>query len=487
MKLAELLEGTGVDYPEKWENTEIRHIAYDSRKVGEGDIFVCIRGFQTDGHLYAKDAAKQGASVILAEEPIDVEGAKVLFHNDNRRVLSQISENYFGRPSENIRVFAVTGTNGKTSITYLLKGIFEAAGEKNGVLGTIAYVFGEQKYESTNTTPESLELQHLFSKMAKADIEVCAMEVSSHSLALQRTANIRFNFGVFTNLTPDHMDFHKDFNEYYDAKKTLFDQVEKVSAINVDDSYGEKLYNELFADGRRVVSYSLNDKRADYFGEVLDASVRGTNVKVYNNDMEIGEVHIETPGTFSVYNALGAVSIAAEAGYSWDVIKRGIESVKGVPGRFQLVRNSKNMAVVVDYAHTPDALEKVLQTAKEFTEGRLITVFGCGGDRDNTKRPMMGNVAGRLSDFCIITDDNPRTEDPEKIVADILPGIEETECKFIVIENRRRAIKKAISMYEPGDVVVIAGKGHENYQIIGTVKQYFDDCETAQQIIEQEI
>ena len=285
--------------------------------------------------------------------------------------------------------------------------------------------------------------------------DVCAMEVSSHSLALSRTDDISFDYGVFTNLTPDHMDFHKDFEDYFNAKKKLFLQTVKGNVINVDDSYGKRLYEELSAEGRPVKSCAVADSGAYYRAHILEKSVAGTRAEIFAGEQKLGELKINTPGMFSVENAIGAVGVTLEAGIPWDAVKAGIEKTRGVAGRFESVENSRGIPVIVDYAHTPDALENVLKTAREFTENRIITVFGCGGDRDRTKRPLMGEIAGKYSDYCVVTSDNPRTEDPEKILEDIVPGIEPTGCEYTVIEDRRRAIKKAVTQYQPGDVVII--------------------------------
>lgn len=495
MKLAELLEKAAVDRfsQETFQvpDVEITGISYDSRKTAPGDAFVCVKGFKTDGHKFAENAAAAGAAVILAEDPLDIENVPVVYINDGaggRKLLPAVSAAFYDRPSEEMTVYGITGTNGKTTISYLIRAIVEASGHECGVLGTIAYVYGGKTFQSVNTTPESLELQRMFREMRQEfGIHNCAMEVSSHSLALSRTDDISFDYSVFTNLTPDHMDFHHDFEDYYNAKKKLFEQTEKASVINTDDEYGKRLYNELSAEGRHVISCGVDDPEAYYRAVVIESSASGTLAEILAGGRKLGTMHINTPGRFSVSNALCAAAVTMEAGVSWEAVKAGIQQTRGVSGRFESVENSRGIPVIVDYAHTPDALEKILRTAREFTKGRLITVFGCGGDRDATKRPLMGKAAGELSDFCVVTSDNPRTEDPDAIIEDIIPGIAATGCEYVVQPDRRRGIKKALSAWEPGDTVIIAGKGHENYQIIGTVKSYFDDKETALQIIEQEL
>lgn len=493
--LTQLLEKAGlashVDMTEIEGSTEIKGISYDSRKTQSGDLFVCVKGFSTDGHEYAAKAETAGASAILASDKLEGITIPVIYindRNDGRKTLSAVSAAFFERPSDSMTVFGVTGTNGKTTISYLLKEIIEAAGHDCGVLGTIAYVYGGKTFESVNTTPESFELQRMFHEM-KDDyaIKYCAMEVSSHSLALCRTDDISFDYSVFTNLTPDHMDFHHNFEDYYAAKKKLFEQTNRCSVINVDDKYGKRLYNELSAEGRCVISCGIDDESAHYRARITAASAAGTDVEISAEGNIFGSMHINTPGRFSVSNALCAVAITLEAGIAWENVKAGIEKIHGVAGRFESVANSKGIPVIVDYAHTPDALEKVIKTAREFTDGRVITVFGCGGDRDATKRPLMGKVSGELSDYCVVTSDNPRTEDPDAIISDIIPGIDATGCSYTVEPDRRRGIKKALKEWTPGDTVIIAGKGHEDYQIIGTEKTHFDDRETAMQIIEQEL
>ena len=488
MKLSELLKNTDIVCEKSQENIEITGVSYDSRHTRPGDVFVCIRGFKSDGHAFAGAAQQAGAAAIIAEEALPDIGIPVIITRDGRKALSAVSANFFGRPSDEMLVFGVTGTNGKTTTTYLIKAIADEWGKECGVLGTIAYLYGGQRFESVNTTPESFELQRMFADMhRKYNTDVCAMEVSSHSLALSRTDDISFDYSVFTNLTPDHMDFHKDFEDYYSAKKKLFLQTSGCSVINIDDPYGRRLFDELKAEGGTGKSCGVKTETADYRALVHEKSVTGTTAEIFRDGISQGELRINTPGTFSVENAVGAAGAALEAGIPWEAVKAGIEKTRGVAGRFESVPNSRGIPVIVDYAHTPDALENVLKTAREFAENRIITVFGCGGDRDRTKRPLMGEAAGKNSDYCVVTSDNPRTENPFDILEDIIPGIQSTGCEYIVIENRRKAIKKAIQSYQPGDVIIIAGKGHEDYQIIGTVKQHFDDRETAQQIIEQEI
>lgn len=481
MKLAELLSGTGILCPEAFGQTDIKGIACDSRKVKTGDLFACIEGYNTDGHIYAMDATFRGASAILAQKEIKSQQVPVLLTPDSRIALSRISANFYGKPTEQMTVFGVTGTNGKTTITYMINHVVEAAGKTCGILGTISYRYGGKTFESVNTTPESCELQRMFREMADEKIQTCVMEVSSHSLSLSRADDIDFDYAVFTNLTPDHMDFHENFTDYFAAKKKLFFMTKRASAVNVDDSFGKELHKELKDLGKQTAGYSLKDRKADFYGTMIHTSETGSTLSVFHAGRELGDLEINIPGVFSCYNALATVGIMTLAGYDFETIKEGMKSLRGVPGRFELVENSKGYVVIVDYAHTPDALEKILKTASEFTKGRLICVFGCGGDRDAKKRPLMGKVVGEYSDYAIITSDNPRNEKPSDINSAIEAGIYETGCNYEIIENRYDAIKKAIQMYQKGDTIMIAGKGHETYQIIGATKTHFDDREVVRE------
>ncbi|HML37350.1 MAG TPA: UDP-N-acetylmuramoyl-L-alanyl-D-glutamate--2,6-diaminopimelate ligase [Bacillota bacterium] len=494
MKLENLLQGTEVPYPADLSDLEVTGLTYNSKLVKKGYAFVCIKGFHTDGHIYAMDAAFRGASLIICEEDIDIKAVPILRVSDSRKILSKISANFYENREVPFHLYGITGTNGKTTVAYMLKSIIEAAGNGCGMIGTISYQVGSREYEARNTTPESCDIQAMFAEMKEEGVTNCVMEVSSHALSLGKVSDIRFEAAVFTNLTSDHMDFHKDAEDYYAAKKKLFYLTTGAAAVNVDDSYGRRLYDELKREEKTVLGYSLKDKKADYYGEILETTEKGSLIRVTEKGQmgrspeeknECTEIlKLNTPGIFTIYNGLAATACARSAGYPFRTVQTGLESLKGVPGRFELVENSKGIIAIVDYAHTPDGLEKVLKTATDFKKGRLICIFGCGGDRDKKKRSMMGMVAGKYSDYCIITSDNPRTEKQEVITADIEAGIYETGCNYEIIENRYEAIKKAVSIYKKGDIIMIAGKGHETYQIIGESKFHFDDREAAKQIIE---
>lgn len=484
MKFEKLLRGANIPCPDEMKNIEVTGLTYNSKLVQKGYAFVCMKGFHTDGHIFAMDAAFRGASVIISEEDVDIKAVPVLRVIDSRRVLSKMSANFYENKTAPFHLYGVTGTNGKTTIAYMLKSIIEAGGGPCGMIGTIGYHVGSKEYEAQNTTPESCDLQQMFAEMRAEGIENCVIEVSSHALALGKVDDLEFEASIFTNLTSDHMDFHRDPEDYYAAKKKLFYLTKGAAATNLDDEFGKRIYEELKKDGKKVYGYSLKDRKADYFGEILETTEKGSLIRIVENQERTELLKINTPGIFTIYNALAATACARSAGYSFLSIQSGLESLKGVPGRFEMVENDKGIIAIVDYAHTPDGLEKVLKTATDFKKGRLICVFGCGGDRDKRKRSLMGMTAGKYSDYCIITSDNPRTEQQEAITADIEAGIYETGCNYEVIENRREAIKKAVSIYKKGDIIMVAGKGHETYQIIGTEKFHFDDREVVKQIIE---
>lgn len=484
MKLKNILEGIDIVHIDGSMDINIDGIAYDSRKVNQGDVFVCISGYKTDGHQYIKDAIEKGAAAIVVEKNIDVQPntTVVIQVPDTREALSKLSSDFYNHPTKKLKIFGVTGTNGKTTITYMINKILETAQISCSVLGTISYKIGKKEYNSPNTTPESYELQKMFNEMINENIQACAMEVSSHSLALKRVNDIDFDYGIFTNLTPDHLDFHHDFEHYYNSKKELFLKTTQANIINVDDDYGKKLVHELHKMNTKCLTYAI-DESADYKAENVQISERFSDFDISKDNDIIGHIKLPIPGTFSVYNALAATVSCLSSGIGFETIKKGLESLKGVPGRFEVVENKKGKLVIVDYAHTPDALEKVLNTANGFKKGRLICVFGCGGERDRTKRPLMGKAAGTLSDYCIITSDNPRNEDPKQILHDTEEGIIDTGCQYEIIQDRYDAIKRAIEICGDNDLILLAGKGHETYQVLGNESIHFDDREVVREII----
>lgn len=485
MELIDLLQNTGIKCPEMFENIEITGINYDSRKVKEGNIFVCLRGTNTDGHIYAADAAFRGALAIVSEKELSLPKIPIFLVKDSRKALSKIAKNYFGNPGEGISLYGITGTNGKTTVSYLIKSGIEAQGRACGLMGTISYKIGRNEYEAERTTPESLDLYRMFSQLKKQEIDCCVMEVSSHALKLGRVQDIEFDYSLFTNMSLDHLDFHGDEEEYFKTKKKLFEQTKKMGIINKDDAKGKRLIEELKSMGLAFRSFSLDDDGADYIGHVVEMTGDGCRLNFNYKGSLLVELKSSLTGQFSLYNILAAASCLHAAGVEAEAIARGIKGVKLVPGRFERVENSRNIPVFVDFAHTPHALENILVTASNLTRGRIICVFGCGGNRDKSKRPLMGQIAGQYADYCIITGDNPRNEDQEQIFEDIEEGLYDSGCFYEIIRDRREAIKQAIKYYREGDIIIVAGKGHENYQIIGGTKNYFSDREVVKELIDK--
>ena len=482
MKLGQLIKNINCKIVQGCADTEVNAVQYDSRKVGRGDLFVCITGFQTDGHKYAKSAIEKGASVIVAEhmaEGMENSGAAIVITENTRKALALISAAYYDNPSEKINVIGVTGTNGKTTTTYLIKTILDSLGYKTGVIGTIGNMIGKRTLHADRTTPESLELQELFSEMSGEGVSFAVMEVSSHSLALDRVTGVKYSTAIFTNLTQDHLDYHKTMENYMKAKGILFSMAEK-AVINIDDAAGA--YMRSVAKGL-VMTTGIESESADLRAENISVTAEGVS---YTLDYEGRQypVKLNIPGRFSIYNSLGAIGACLLNDIKMEDLLKGLSLNEGVPGRFQSVPNNLGITAIVDYAHTPDGLENILETAHEFAKGKIITVFGCGGDRDRTKRPIMAEIVGKLSDFAIITSDNPRTENPASILDDVEVGMIPTKCPYHKIVDRREAINEAIRMARKDDVVIIAGKGHEDYQIFADKTIHFDDVEEVKKAFE---
>ncbi|MEX2271706.1 MAG: UDP-N-acetylmuramoyl-L-alanyl-D-glutamate--2,6-diaminopimelate ligase [Vicinamibacterales bacterium] len=454
-------------------------IAYDSRDVVAGSVFIALRGAKADGANFAADAARRGAIAIVAEgqPPDDVPAGPIWLSVSNARAaLAELAAIYAGRPSEHLTLVGVTGTNGKTTTTYLLAAIFEAAGVPCGRIGTVTTKIGHEERDAERTTPEAPDLQRVLREMVDRGLGACAMEVSSHALAQHRVDELRFAAAVFSNLTRDHLDFHGDMENYFAAKRRLFEMLPDgaPSVINLDDPRGA----ELAATAARPLTYAI-DKSADVSPGALRYSLDGLSFEVQTPR---GTLHVKSPlvGRPNAYNILAAAATAVALDLPFDAIERGLGTLQAVPGRFELVSTpSDDVRVVVDYAHTDDALKNLLETARPLAAGRLITVFGCGGDRDATKRPLMGAVAARLSDLVIVTSDNPRSEHPDRIIAEIRRGMAREQSDVVEIVDRRQAIERAIKDARAGDLVLIAGKGHEKYQVIGDRTIPFDDVAVA--------
>jgi UDP-N-acetylmuramoyl-L-alanyl-D-glutamate--2,6-diaminopimelate ligase len=469
------------------ESPNVVGVAYDSRLVRRGDVFVALKGQHADGTMFARDAIDRGASVVVSEQAApDGVGVHWVVVSDARLAIALLADAVYGHPSRDMRVVGITGTNGKTTSAYLIASIFEANGIRCGVLGTVVYRVGNEVREATRTTPEAPDVQALLREMADSGCGACTMEVSSHALSLRRVDAITFAAGVFTNLTRDHLDFHGDMESYFQAKRRLFEMLpaDAPSVLNIDDPRGESLVQL----APRPMTYGINQPADVRPGRPLSFSLHGLTFPV---DTPRGTVpiHSRLVGRPNVYNILAAVATAVALDMPFDAIERGVQDLHGVPGRFEVVSSMQDeVTVVVDYAHTDDALRNLLETARPLAKGQLITVFGCGGDRDRTKRPLMGAVAGRLSDVIVITSDNPRSEDPNRIIDEIQRGITPDTRRgitqrILTIVDRRAAIAKAIEEARPGDLVLIAGKGHEKYQVIGDRTLPFDDAAVAREAL----
>lgn len=472
MKLSELLQGVETLELHASPDTDIGDVSYDSRSTAAGDLFVAVRGFESDGHKYIGSAAEKGASVVLCEEKPQTDIPYVLVKN-SREALALVSKNYFHDPASEMTMVGVTGTNGKTTTTMLLKHVIEdCLGAKVGLIGTNQNLIGEIAAPTERTTPESYELQKLLREMADAGCAYVVMEVSSHSLVLDRVAGIHFEVGVFTNLTQDHLDFHKTMEEYAGAKAMLFERC-TYAAINIDDDWGGYMLERAKCP---VLTYSEKKLEAALIAKDIRLSPSNVKFCALSGD-NIERVTLGIPGRFSVYNAMSVLAAAQLLRIPLTAACESLKTAHGVKGRVEVVPTPEDFTILIDYAHTPDALDNVIRSMKEVSEGRVVVLFGCGGDRDKTKRPIMGKLATELADFAIITSDNPRTENPADIIKDILEGVSAPKSRYTVIEDRTDAIGYAISHHQPADLIILAGKGHETYQIIGKTKYHMDERE----------
>lgn len=484
MTLNELINNIGATATKGSLAVNITNVCYDSRKVAPGSLFVAMRGTGADGHEYIEKAIAAGAAAIVCDRPERFDAlpmgiAAVLVEN-SRKALARIAHEWYGRPTEKMRVVGVTGTNGKTTITYLLKDIFEACGEPTGIIGTTGIFFSGQSIEATHTTPESLELASHFSQMLRAGVRTVIIEASSHALHQSRTDCISFDGAIFTNLTHEHLDYHKSMPEYAAAKKILFDMLPATApAVVFDNSeFSRFLLSDCKSNSQALIGRNTGD---DWRISAEELGLAKSTFELSNKGQEFAA---ETPllGSFNVDNAAAAIALAVEMGCPAEKAIEAIRHAKGAPGRMQRQQLRSGAIGIVDYSHTPDALEKAINAVREVlksnSQGRLVCVFGCGGDRDRTKRPIMGDIASRLADLAIVTDDNPRTENSDAIIDEIFAGIApEYMSKTVRIPNRHEAIRHAASSAASGDIVLVAGKGHENYQIIGHEKHHFDDAE----------
>ncbi|MSP64204.1 MAG: UDP-N-acetylmuramoyl-L-alanyl-D-glutamate--2,6-diaminopimelate ligase [Ignavibacteria bacterium] len=500
MKLSELIQNVGII---KFYNTiygqtilkddiHISRVQYNSSQVQKNDLFVAIRGKNIDGHKFIGEAISKGARVVVVEDETSLpdslcmhQGVAKLVVLNSRKTLAQLANNYFNKPSEKLQVIGITGTNGKTTTTYLVKQMLEQSNFPNvkvGLIGTIEYDDGKKTFPATHTTPESLEIQSLISEMVNNNCTHVVMEVSSHALHQHRIEGINFKAAIFTNLTQDHLDYHNSMDEYLNAKKILFDSLSPSSfaVTNIDSEYGKKIVANTKAN---VISYSTK-KGADISAHETLFTTQGFTTTIFNHKSNTGLISASLLGNFNLENFLAAYSTLYSLGIKWENINSVVQKLKPAPGRLQKIASPKNWIAIVDYAHTPDALKNCLEAIRPFVqEGKkLITLFGAGGDRDKSKRSIMGSIAEQLSDVVVVTSDNPRTENPEKIIEDILTGMKKN--KITIIESDRKiALTKALEQANSGDVVVVAGKGHEEYQVIGNNKIHFSDVEIIEEYI----
>ncbi len=479
MLLSKLVENMDLKLINAEKDVEIERIEYDSRRVKPGAIFSCVVGTFRDGHDYAEGAYKNGAAALIVERELPFPIPQIIAKN-SRRAMAQLAAKLYGYPAKELRIIGVTGTNGKTTTTYMVKSVAEKCGLKVGLIGTIRNIIGDRVISTQRTTPESTELQEILRMMADERVDLVVMEVSSHSLDQERVYGLQFEVGGFTNLTQDHLDYHKTFDNYLAAKKKLFER-SAFAVVNADDPHSEKLLEGL--DIPRM-TYAVREP-ADIYANDIEICVRDVE---FDMTTPVGSAHIAVPipGLFNVFNAMLAAGICVRLGFPIEKIAEGLADVSGVTGRMEsLDTTGFPFSVILDFAHTPDGIINLLTSVREFAKGRVMTVFGCGGDRDHAKRPIMGEAAGRYSDFCVVTSDNPRTEDPMSIIGNVLDGVNKTAVEYVVIQNRREAIKYALTHARPDDVVVLAGKGHETYQEINNVKYPFDEKVVVAELLDE--
>lgn len=484
MRLTQLLERLQYEVIQGSDEIEITELINDSRKVTEGSVFVCISGAVSDGHVYVQDVASKGAAAVIVQKEVEApEGLTVIRVEDTRYALALMSAAYFGYPAEKLKVIGITGTKGKTTTTYMVKSILEGVGHKVGLIGTIEALIGDKSIPANNTTPESYTIHKYFAEMLEAGCDSVVMEVSSQGLMLHRTAGIMFEIGIFTNLGEDHIgpNEHKDFDDYKRCKGILFTQC-RLGIANVDDQWYEDVFRNATC---RVETFGFSEKadlRATDIQHITRPGYLG--VKYHVNGLMDFDVEIDIPGDFSVYNSLTAIAVCRHFDVPIENIKKALKVAK-VRGRIEMVKVSDHFTMMIDYAHNAMSLESLLHTLRDYNPERIVTIFGCGGNRSKTRRYEMGEVSGNMSDFTIITSDNPRFEEPEAIIADIVVGIEKTDGKYIAICDRKEAIRYAIEHGQPGDVIILAGKGHETYQEIKGVKYDMDDRVLIKEVLEE--
>ncbi|NLY86477.1 MAG: UDP-N-acetylmuramoyl-L-alanyl-D-glutamate--2,6-diaminopimelate ligase [Tissierellia bacterium] len=452
---------------------DIRGINNDSRKVKRGELFVAERGFTVDGHDYIGDAIDNGAIAVVIDRDLDVkEDVTVIKVEDSVDALARFSSIFYSKPWNQLELIGITGTNGKTSTTYFIKSILEEYNKKVGIIGTMGAIIGDEKSEIINTTPNALTIHSLLKEMVNKNLDFCIMEVSSHALELKRVNYMDFQIGIFTNLSKDHLDYHETMDKYFHSKVKLFNKTRKYNIVNIDDNYGRKII-DIIGEKVPLLTYGIMNK-GDIFASNIEFSLTKVKFNLHTPEGKI-DIKLNIPGEFSVYNSLAAASCAYAYGIDLSTIKRGLESIEGIKGRFEVVPTNTDYTVIIDFAHTADGLENVLKVLKEFAEGRILVVFGAGGNRDRTKRPEMGETVGKYADLSIVTSDNPRFEDPETIIDDILVGTRKVGGEYVKIIDREEAIKYALDIAKAKDIILLAGKGHETYTIINGKTIPFDE------------
>lgn len=476
MTLLELL--CAVDIKRTIQDQEVGTITTDSRQVEQGGVFFCIPGLKFDGHDHAAEALEKGAAAIVVQRDLGL--ARQVLVPDTREAYAIACGNYFGNPARKLKLMGVTGTNGKTTTTYLMKQILSCAGKSVGLIGTIHNEIADMVLPAKYTTPDPMQLHAMLARMVEAGCEYAVMEVSSHALDQHRVAGCRFVTAAFTNLTQDHLDYHHDMEQYYQSKRRLFDLCDN-AVIDIDGEYGARLKGEVPC---RALTYSLEDASADYTAQDVRFSAKGSRFVLLAGDRLL-RVELSMPGRFSVANALAAAVSCIAAGVGIDEVVEGLKRCTGVPGRIEILPTNTPYTIVRDYAHSPDGLKNILETVREFAPARVVTLFGCAGNRDRTKRPLMAEIVSRLSDFCILTSDNPRDESPERIAEDALPGLKKHKTPYKVIHDRYEAICWALKNVRDDDVLVLAGKGHEDYQVLDYGTIHFDEKEIVLALLEQ--
>lgn len=476
MKLTELLKE--LKYKGNPAEAEVESITDNSRNISSNCLFICIEGKHFDGHTKAAEALEKGAAAVVVQKDLGLPN-QILVEN-TRAAYALVCAAFFGHPERKLKIIGVTGTNGKTTSCFILKSVLDSLGYKSGLLGTVKNIVGDKEYPASLTTPDCYELFSLYAQMVEAGCEYCVMEVSSQALDQRRVEGVHFAAAIFTNLTQDHLDYHGSFENYQAAKHMLFENAD-LAVVNIDDEAAEYM---LSGTSCRNITFSVQNDNCDYSAKNIRNTAEGVKYELVRTG-DIGRVKFTVPGKFSVYNSMGAAICLIELGFDFRTIIEKLAECTGVPGRMEVVPTDKPYTVLIDYAHTPDGLENVISCVREIAQGRVITLFGCGGDRDRTKRPLMGKIASKLSDITVVTSDNPRSEEPDAIIADILEGIGKHSGKIIVESDRRKAIKKALSIAQAGDIIILAGKGQETYQILASGKIDFDERKVVAEILSE--